>query len=183
MLTPLIGFGDAAQQAQLSISADARLRQGTLNLVYEVRDDLSSICWPIAAQNSNPARRDELWKTTCFEAFLLIGDGPAYFEFNLSPSGDWNAYRFSGYRDGMKPLNLGSELVRPPRVRVEREAGLSRIHAELELAANDIRRAGLTAVIERDTPKKNERLSYWALVHPGAQPDFHRADSFFFRFT
>ena len=34
-------------------------------------------------------RRDELWTTTCFEAFLALPDQPGYWEINLAPNGDW----------------------------------------------------------------------------------------------
>ena len=31
-------------------------------------------------------RRDELWKTTCFEAFVREAGGDTYLEFKLAPS-------------------------------------------------------------------------------------------------
>ena len=34
-------------------------------------------------------RRDELWTTTCFEAFLAIPDASRYWEINLAPNGNW----------------------------------------------------------------------------------------------
>jgi hypothetical protein len=46
-------------------------------------------------------RADELWRTTCFELFLMPQGGDAYCEFNLSPSERWAAYDFTGYRAGM----------------------------------------------------------------------------------
>ena len=38
-----------------------------------------------------PYRTDGLWRTTCFELFLMAGEGPAYVEFNFSPSSQWAA--------------------------------------------------------------------------------------------
>ena len=35
--------------------------------------------------SSTPGRTDELWRTTCFEAFIRPRGGEAYFELNLSP--------------------------------------------------------------------------------------------------
>ena len=46
-------------------------------------------------------RADNLWQTTCFEAFLMPGEGPAYVELNLSPSEHWAAYDFTSRREGM----------------------------------------------------------------------------------
>ena len=36
------------------------------------------------------------------ELFLSSPDDPSYLEINLSPSGAWNSYSFSSYREGMK---------------------------------------------------------------------------------
>ncbi|MBM3276071.1 MAG: hypothetical protein FJZ00_13040, partial [Candidatus Sericytochromatia bacterium] len=52
-------------------------------------------------QASRPERRRDLWKETCFEFFLRNPRREAYWEFNLSPSGHWNVFRFAGYRSGM----------------------------------------------------------------------------------
>ena len=49
-----------------------------------------------------PARRDRLWEETCFEFFLAVKNSPRYWEFNLSPAGHWNVYRFADYRQGMQ---------------------------------------------------------------------------------
>ena len=45
-------------------------------------------------------RRDDLWTTTCFEAFLAAPGGQRYWEVNLAPNGDWAVYRFDRYRSG-----------------------------------------------------------------------------------
>ncbi len=116
-------------------------------------------------------RVDELWKTTCFEIFLLAADG-RYFEFNLSPSTEWAAYSFISYRTDMQTLALDVEphisfAVKPDTFTLEADLDLGQIpQGELKLA--------LSAVIEeRDGTK-----SYWALAHPPGQPDFHHPDCF-----
>jgi len=43
-----------------------------------------------------PDRQDGLWEDTCFEFFLAIRGSAPYWEFNLSPAGHWNVYRFAG---------------------------------------------------------------------------------------
>ncbi|MDF7777123.1 DOMON-like domain-containing protein [Sphingomonas sp. AOB5] len=55
---------------------------------------------------ATPARTDGLWQRTCFEIFLRDPGTGAYLEFNFSPSGEWAAYRFTGYREGVQPLDL-----------------------------------------------------------------------------
>ena len=52
-------------------------------------------------------RTDGLWRHTCFEAFIAAAVRPEYWEYNLSPSGAWAAYHFTGYRAGMEPLGEG----------------------------------------------------------------------------
>jgi len=60
-------------------------------------------------------RVDELWKTTCFEAFLRADGEEAYREWNFAPSGDWAAYDFVTYREGRsKP-----DIRQPPYIRME----------------------------------------------------------------
>lgn len=54
------------------------------------------IAWPLRVEN--PHRQDELWSSTCFECFLGLETSPAYLEANLSPSGHWQGYEFSNYR-------------------------------------------------------------------------------------
>ena len=47
----------------------------------------------------------ELWKHTCFEAFIARGParkGP-YSELNFSPAGLWQGFTFEGYREGGVP--------------------------------------------------------------------------------
>ena len=56
-----------------------------------------------------PARTDELWRSTCFELFLRFDDDERYVEFNFSPSTRWAAYAFDGYREGMAELPLAAD--------------------------------------------------------------------------
>ena len=73
-----------------------RLPSGTLELRYRTTGIISDLHIPPRA---DPARADELWRHTCFEAFIRGPQGAAYYELNFSPSTEWAAYRFSGYRD------------------------------------------------------------------------------------
>ncbi|HEX8640361.1 MAG TPA: DOMON-like domain-containing protein [Allosphingosinicella sp.] len=118
-----------------------------------------------------PARTDELWKTTCFEAFLAPDETGSYVELNFSPSSQWAAYEFTGYRAGMSPAGVSA----PPAIAVEREADRFSLTATIALHLPHGRyRLGLAAIIEeRDGGK-----SYFALAHPAEAPDFHRRDCF-----
>ena len=110
-------------------------------------------------------RQDDLWKTTCFEIFWQGHDEEEYCEFNLSPSRDWAAYRFDGYRSGQQELPVES---------ISMSSGhdggslmlVADIWADLPVPA----RIGLSAVIEEEGA-----LRYYALAHPQGEPDFHSA--------
>src|SRR5882724_6998370 len=86
---------------------------GILVFQYSLTTDMSSIRVPLSGAGE---RADELWKHTCFEAFIAPADAPGYYEFNFSPSLDWAVYRFGAYREGMSPAEIG----RAPSIAVRR---------------------------------------------------------------
>ena len=112
-------------------------------------------------------RADELWRTTCFELFLMPSGGDAYSELNLSPSERWNAYDFSDYRDGMTERPASRE----PNCTM-RQGGSFAIF-DVAVPASVIPKANcamnLTCVLEEESGIK----SFWALKHVKDQPDFH----------
>lgn len=117
-----------------------------------------------------PERADDLWKTTCFELFVRPSGSDGYFELNFSPSFQWAAYEFTGYRQGrraMEILDPGIWLSQPEGWFFLAVEGLP----DFPAAALKI---GLSAVIE----EKDGTKSYWALMHPPGEPDFHHPDCF-----
>lgn len=168
-LTSLIRH-PSAQSAITGVEVEAwRTNPGMLTLRYVVTDPGRALVVPPSASG----RRDNLWKRTCFEAFILIHGSQAYYELNLSPSTRWAAYRFDSFRAGMD--NAGS--IDPPMTQwLKTDAGYElRTVANLSFLAG-LRpdapwQLGLTAVIE-DGP---DQLSYWALTHPVGVQDFHNA--------
>jgi len=162
---------DSRGTAATRIEVEAtRLPSGTLELKYRVSGMISDLRIPPLAA---PNRTDELWCHTCFEAFVRAPQSAAYFELNFSPSTEWAAYRFNGYRDGMMPARE----IGPPRIKMTRNTAEFELQSSLELVslpgdgAWDI---GLSAVIE----ETGGRMSYWALVHPPGKADFHHPDCF-----
>ena len=137
---------------------------GALDLRYILDGDLSRIrTRPLSA----PRRVDELWKSTCFEAFVGEASG-SYREFNFSPSTEWAGYNFSGYRAGMAPVDKEWT----PSLRIHRKEHRFELEASLRVVLP--LRLALAAVIE----ETDGALSYWALKHPSDKPDFHHPDSF-----
>lgn len=156
----------------LEIGVDVTRDRSALVLMYTVRGQVAAVALP---REAAAARADGLWQHTCFEAFVRGLQSKGYWEFNLSPSREWAAYRFGAYREGMA-LEVA---VVDPQIWVQREESELRLYATVglsgieALAANEDWRLGLSAVIE----DKNGDKSYWALAHPAGKPDFHHPDS------
>ena len=112
-------------------------------------------------------RADELWQTTCFELFLKPEGAASYLEINLSPSERWNAYDFEAYRWGMAERPFPRE----PECTLRLGSSFAIFDAAIPAAGLPEAESamGLSAVIEEQGGVK----SFWALVHPDAQPDFH----------
>jgi hypothetical protein len=147
-----------------------------LRVVFRLRGDIPRIKLPDARQ---PLRTDGLWRHTCFEVFVARTDSSHYWEFNFSPSGAWAAYHFSGYREGMAPLLVGTAPITRRRESAdgfELDAGIDLSWLVLDGRTVQLQ-LGLAAVVE----DKAGSLSYWALRHPGEKPDFHHRDGFVLR--
>ena len=167
---------DAAYPAVTSVEVVVgRPSAAALLLAYTVSGDIADLALPPVAA---PARTAELWRHTCFEAFIGMPGG-TYYEFNFAPSTQWAAYRFSGYRKGMRTATE----ITAPQLAVDASAGCFMLRATLDLGAavsaagGAVRaawRLGLSAVIE----ERSGRQSHWALAHPPGKPDFHHADGF-----
>lgn len=146
---------------------------GALVARFVVRGDVAGVLVPSPMPEAG--RADGLWKTTCFEAFVALAGG-GYLEFNFSPSGEWAAYRFDGYRAGQTDLALPT----PPQIEVMRGSDTLELTATLDtrglpLPADAAWQVGLSAVIEEADGTK----SYWALAHPPeGPPDFHHPACF-----
>jgi hypothetical protein len=149
-----------------------RSASAELQMTFRLDGDIPRI---LLSPPGVPRIATQLWRHTCFEAFIAVERQPAYHEFNFAPSGGWAVYAFSGYRSAGP---LADEMMRPHIAvratgsRLELDAfvrldGLSAIHPRASL------RIGLSAVIEA-----SDGLSYWALRHPADKPDFHHADGF-----
>ena len=154
----------------------ARAADGGIALAYCLRGDLARLRIP-APRPPEPA--DGLWEHTCFEAFVGVLGEAGYHEFNFSPSGQWAAYAFSGYRQ----RDDSRTLLVPPQITARLFAGRLELEAVIAAAVLPPRAAtatlqiGLSAVVEADDLIDGSH-SYWALHHPAALPDFHHRDGF-----
>lgn len=123
---------------------------------------------------TTPEFRDELWRQTCFEAFVGSGNEKNYVEYNASPARHYAIYRFENYRAGMQPgLNLPAPDIWTD-LTTEQRFDLTLWLDLRPLASMNPRRLGLSAVLKG----KNGRISHWALAHPEGKADFHHPDGF-----
>lgn len=171
-----------------------RTEDGGLRLQYRLSGDLAQVLFPAPQV---PVFTDGLWEHTCFELFVGVQGESAYHEFNFSPSGQWAAYAFSGYREKMGQKSFpspsffkGGGLGRDSancygvessfRVCTRGSEGgfiLETLIPTTDLPANPEHKPyalSLTAVIETTTGEK----SYWALQHTLDHPDFHHRSGF-----
>ena len=153
----------------------ARPRPGRLVLRYAVTGRTSDLRLPSVTAS---LRADELWRHTCFEAFVRTAPGAAYYELNFAPSTQWAAYGFSGYRSGMRVANE----IPAPLIDVQSRDDEYSLQAALDLErlpSDAAWRLGLSAVIE----DADGNISYWALEHPPGKADFHHSDCFALELT
>jgi len=161
----------AAQKIEVDVS---RPGAGRLALRYLVIGGTSDLVLPPPAAST---RADGLWRRTCFEAFVRESPGDDYYEFNFSPSTQWAAYRFAGYRTGM----TAASGVEAPRIDAcwSKEGYEVQVSLALDPARRGAWRLALASVIE----EAGGARSYWALAHPPGRADFHHAEGFALEFS
>ena len=152
------------------VTAEVRRDGRRLELRYLLAGEMGEVRVPAQAPS---ARRDELWRRTCFEAFVR-GQGEGYVELNFSPSTEWAAYRFTGYREGMAPTDAAVEVHATRTARTLEVVATADLPEDLANADWDV---AVTAVVET----VDGALAYWSLAHPAGRPDFHHADCFCLR--
>jgi hypothetical protein len=168
----LIPFPDP-QIPNIKITGGVTRKGNAVTIRYSLSGRVEDVLFP--ALNPQRGRRKNLWLATCFEFFLAFPDEPQYWEFNLSPSGDWNVYSMDAYRQisfqeeesiyslslvtrkDVDCYHLGTTVDLTPIVEGQRPVLI-----------------GISSVIQ--TLDGHE--TYWALVHPSPQADFHHRDSF-----
>jgi hypothetical protein len=164
----------SATSAVEQIVAGATRQADGVSFYFAVVGDMTRILAPEGADDLE--RRDELWRTTCFEAFVRSGDDEGYMEFNFSTSNYWAAYQFDRYREGMRSPDMIEPVFDVDRDTPGRLMLFAFLHdgQVMDFPADRPLKIALTAVIEEMDGTK----SYWSLAHPPGAPDFHHAENF-----
>ena len=143
-----------------------------LEIQYSLSGDVNNLRIPA---DRAPRRAENLWRHTCFEAFVAAPRGTGYFEFNFAPSGEWAMYQFDAYREAMTAIDG-----LPPIITTRRTAHdlVVKVLVDLRGFPNFMAQAELRVAMSAVIENINGELSCWALAHPPGKPDFHHADSF-----
>jgi hypothetical protein len=166
----LIPHPAVAAPPGLRITVSVRARDdGAVALCYRLRAPAGLLRLPAAAA---PGPADGLWQHTCCEAFVATAGQRGYTEFNFSPSGQWAVYAFDDYR---VPACQGNPAWRPaPAIGHDGDDLVVSATLAAAMLPPQPRHLALSCVIEDAAG----HLSYWALRHPLARPDFHHRDGF-----
>jgi len=165
----------APPPASLALTGSVQRDGDRLSLYYRLEDPEGLVLVPPAI--AVPRRCYDLWTTTCFEFFLAEPGAEPYWEVNLSPSGDWNLFQLSGYRQGLAPDPAISALP----FAVERDGGGLDLAVMLDLGALPLAGRPLELAVTAVVELRDGEILYWALAHPGEQADFHWRDGFLLR--
>ena len=165
-------FPATSNLPQIEINGRVNRKDQMLSIEYQLFGDLNAISINPPANPSS--RQSHLWEATCFEFFIGIPGDANYWEFNLSPSGNWAVFALDDYRQGLRDelsfSSLSFKVDRYPNyITLSLEFDLS----ELILAEQDLEMS-VTTVIK----SSQDQLSYWAITHSGKEADFHLRDSF-----
>ncbi|MBW4541291.1 MAG: DOMON-like domain-containing protein [Myxacorys chilensis ATA2-1-KO14] len=155
----------------LTITGSIERHSANLMIRYDLHGDLTAVVIP---SPTLAVRQHDLWKTTCFEFFLGLKNSKQYWEFNLSPAGHWNVYRFDGYRQGMQEELAIAALP----VEVQQTSTTLMLTIALNLEQLELAEQSLDVAIASVVESKSGEITYWALTHPELEADFHRRDSF-----
>jgi hypothetical protein len=157
----------------IAITGRVSFQNNLLSLRYALDGNIENMRLPPASRNPN--RKNGLWKFTCFECFLAIKDQPGYWEFNMSPSGDWNVYRMDAYRRiGFRKETAISQA----SVTFKKESEKCSLDVSVDLTPVIRHGEELQMAIAAVIQTIDAAETYWALVHPASQPDFHLRESF-----
>jgi hypothetical protein len=172
----LVPFPSSDRLPDIKITGKIARRLNILSIHYNLHGNLAEV--DILTQADRPNRKDNLWEDTCFEFFLGVKDSERYWEFNLSPSGHWNIYRFDAYRQGMQEELAFVEI--PFNIQKRSDSLLLSLDLDLDriIPEDQVIEVAISTVIRL----KDDQIFCWALVHPGKQADFHCRDSFTLEF-
>lgn len=169
----LVPFKVSSQSSKIKIFAEAFKANSELSINFIIEDKSKII---LLTDEQQGVRKNELWKSTCFEAFLGPAGSEDYFELNLATGGSWNFYNFDSYRNPSE----AREEKRVTKIgfkKINEDHGITRLEVIVPIQSLNLKgrlELSLNSVIEF----KNKEKAYFAIKHVSDKPDFHQRDSF-----
>src|SRR2546422_7571397 len=155
----LLRHPGSASEAVHSIAARVHRTGEGIAVTYSLEGQLARLRIPPPRP---PRIATRLWQHTCCEIFIARKGLPGYQEFNLAPSGEWAAYAFARYREGVPLVDEKLD----PRITV-RSSG-----EKLELDAFiRVDRAVLSLSLAAAVGDEHWALAYLGLKHSPGRPD------------
>lgn len=155
-------------QSDIEIFGEWKIDQNKVKINFLLTGEINEICWPLV---KNEKRRDELWKESCFEFFVMEKNGPAYLEFNFWPTGEFNVYHFNEYRK-LSGEYKGFEKFDYKFSKNEKSLSFHLVFDSVWKEKRDLF-VSMTMVLKR----VSGRVEYYAWRHSESRPDFHSAKS------
>ncbi len=157
-----------APHSEILLDADLQLISADcIEVLFKWQDKSKQI---IFAEGPVAGRFHELWKQTCFEAFVQpVGDSK-YFEINLNTHKAWNVYEFENYREPQPPVECAAADV----IDVQIKEDFLRARIKFNKMEFKKLKVSLCAVLNL----KETGTTYWSFQHVDAKPNFHHFGSF-----
>ena len=178
----LIPFERLPEPTKLSITGSLTRTGDLLSITYILTGALAQVQLP--SLNVSSERTNYLWEKTCLEFFLTANhpkqNQDPYWEFNLSPTGNWNVFALESYRQGLKEETAFTALpftLQKNKTRQKPTEGLQ-LDISMDLGtllpASSSWTLGISAIILLTDGTE----TFWALSHPTPTADFHSYGSF-----
>jgi len=147
----------------IHVSYELNIQRKILNLKFTIPKDHS----PCLSDKRDrlKSRKDELWRKTCFECFILYSNGE-YDEWNFDLDGNWQNYHFTSYRSPQPPHATEREVQTIGFLITEDQELILDLPVEREIVA-----INPCVILE-----KKGQHEFYAYAHPKSQADFHRSE-------
>jgi hypothetical protein len=157
----------------IKITSNIEIFENLINLSFSILGDISKIIIPNTEFTKDYKRKDDLWKTTCFELFLASKTSKSYSEINVSSSYEYNIYSFTDYRKNMQLENNLSI----KNIKKDISSNLLNLTFSIE-SKNKINIEDLIINITSVVESTNNEIEYWAINHLEDKADFHNLVNF-----
>lgn len=157
-------------ESKPKIRTTLEFKNNKITLEYQVLGHMAHYHFP---KPTKQKRANNLWLDSSFELFLAPKNRTSYYEINVSPSTQWNAYMFQAYKQEMKESTIFST----PSIKIlhlEEEYSFSFEMAVQEGFLSQKLEINLAVILLGNDGVRN----FYSLVKGEGMPDFHDREGF-----